>query len=292
MNRSEPPAFDTAQRLPSSRLCPYVARYGGFRAESTPPRTRGLPSRHVTLMIGLGTSFQVVGAGSFQSFIGGLHDGPAIIEGGGRIEGLHVVLKPLGIRALLGVPAAALAGGVFRLDEILGAAAAFELQDRLHQARFWPERFDVLDQVLAHGLRPDTDRLAPESATPELSWACRSIIGQAGGASIDEVAREIGWSRRQLTGRFGAELGIAPKTLARIVRFERACALIRRRGGSLVDIAAAAGYYDQPHMTREWLALAGCTPGAWIREELPYLQDYELAGLEATHGASRAPRLR
>ncbi len=49
-----------------------------------------------------------------------------------------------------------------------------------------------------------------------------------------------------------------------------------------VDVAAACGYHDQPHMTREWLALVGCTPGTWIATELPFLQDYELAGSD--HG--------
>jgi len=38
------------------------------------------------------------------------------------------------------------------------------------------------------------------------------------------------------------------------------------------------GRYDQAHMTREWNALAGCTPGIWIARELPFIQDYELSG--------------
>ncbi len=273
MRPTDPAALETAQRLPSPPLRPHIARYGGFRMDSSPPRTRGLPSRHLTLMIGLGTSFHIAGGGSFTSFVGGLHEGPAIVEGGGRIEGLHVVLSPLGTRALLGVPASALAGRVAHLDDVLGARAASELEERLCEVRTWPERFDALDAVLAA-------RLRPQSAPPELRWACGRIVGQAGRARIADLARDIGWSRRHLGERFGAELGISPKTLARIVRFERACALIRRRGGSLADIAAATGYCDQSHMTREWLALAGCTPRAWILEELPFVQDYELSGLD------------
>ncbi len=283
MDRAEPPAFETAQRLPAPQLRAHIARYGGFRTDSAPPRTRGLPSRHVTLMIGLGTSFHVAGAGSFRSLVGGLHDHPAVVEGGGRIEGLHVVLKPLGLRGLLGVPSAALAGGIFHLDQVLGARCAFELQDRLHEARGWPERFDVLDRMLS-------ERLGGESAAPELSAACRSIIAQGARARIEDVAREIGWSRRRLSERFGAELGITPKTLARIVRFEQACALIRRRDGALADVAIAAGYCDQSHMTREWLALAGCTPRTWVLEELPFVQDYELAGLDDGSSRPAAPR--
>lgn len=35
-----------------------------------------------------------------------------------------------------------------------------------------------------------------------------------------------------------------------------------------------------PSRTREWKALAGCSPKAWLADELPFLQDYELAGGE------------
>jgi AraC-like DNA-binding protein len=49
---------------------------------------------------------------------------------------------------------------------------------------------------------------------------------------------------------------------------------------SLSAIAVANGFADQAHMTREWTALANCTPKTWISEELPFVQDYELAGME------------
>src|SRR5262245_13026751 len=63
-------------------------------------------------------------------------------------------------------------------------------------------------------------------------------------------------------------IGIGPKTAARIFRFERACRLIRDARLRLADVAAVRGYHDQPHMTREWIALAGCTPRTWIATEL------------------------
>ncbi|HLF10100.1 MAG TPA: hypothetical protein VJA26_02710, partial [Gammaproteobacteria bacterium] len=47
---------------------------------------------------------------------------------------------------------------------------------------------------------------------------------------------------------------------------------------SLAEVAFMCGYQDQAHMTREWNALAGSTPRAWIASELPFLQDYEVAG--------------
>jgi AraC-like DNA-binding protein len=33
------------------------------------------------------------------------------------------------------------------------------------------------------------------------------------------------------------------------------------------------GYFDQAHLTNDWKQLAGCTPGQWMSQELPFLQD-------------------
>ncbi|WP_211489636.1 helix-turn-helix domain-containing protein [Georgenia thermotolerans] len=60
----------------------------------------------------------------------------------------------------------------------------------------------------------------------------------------------------------------------RIARFEHARALLLGPGRpGLADVAARAGYADQSHLAREWRALAGCSVGTWLREELPFVQD-------------------
>ncbi len=84
----------------------------------------------------------------------------------------------------------------------------------------------------------------------------------------------MGWSRRHLSERFRVELGLAPKVAGRVVRFERARRLLERadRPG-LADLASACGFYDQAHLNREWRELAGCSPTAWLAEELPSVQD-------------------
>ena len=48
----------------------------------------------------------------------------------------------------------------------------------------------------------------------------------------------------------------------------------RSSGGQLViaDLAADCGYYDQPHLAREFRALAGCTPASWLAEEFRNVQ--------------------
>jgi AraC-like DNA-binding protein len=63
-----------------------------------------------------------------------------------------------------------------------------------------------------------------------------------------------------------------------VLRFERAVGQMRSSGRPrLAEIAARCGYADQAHLTREWQAIAGCTPRRWIAEELPYVQDFDAA---------------
>jgi AraC-like DNA-binding protein len=45
------------------------------------------------------------------------------------------------------------------------------------------------------------------------------------------------------------------------------------RTTSLAETAVSSGYFDQSHLTNDWKQLAGCTPGEWMAEELPFLQD-------------------
>jgi AraC-like DNA-binding protein len=82
-------------------------------------------------------------------------------------------------------------------------------------------------------------------------------------ASIDEIAGLCGISERQLLRRFEQSVGYGPKTLQRILRLQRLLWLARgveAASPGLARLAAAAGYADQPHMTRDAVALTGATP--------------------------------
>ena len=239
---------------------------------------RGLPSRHLTVIITLdGTVDLVDMAGptqvptSFSTLAGGLHATPALISHDGHQHGIHLHLTPLGARVLLGLPAGELANTVVELGTLLGPVAG-ELIERLRSACTWTERFLELDAVLA---RIATQRARP---APELGWAWQRLRETAGGVGVQTLATEVGWSRRHLTDRFHQEYGLPPKVAARVLRFERAVGQMRSSARPrLADIAVRCGYADQAHLTREWQAIAGCTPRRWIAEELPYVQDFDAA---------------
>jgi AraC-like DNA-binding protein len=108
----------------------------------------------------------------------------------------------------------------------------------------------------------------------------RRLAATAGSASVTAIAGEMGLGRRHVGQLVRAELGLTPKTAARILRFGRAGRLLRSgRTGSLAETAATCGYFDQAHLTNDWKKLAGCTPGQWMSEELPFIQDQGGAGI-------------
>ena len=150
------------------------------------------------------------------------------------------------------MPMGELAGGGADLADLLGPAAT-ELAERLYEAPDWPARFALLERFIAARVHD-----APP-ATPELEWAWGRLLASDGAVPVGSLAREIGWSRRHLAARFREHLGLPPKPLARILRFERAAARLRA-GAALADAALDSGYYDQAHFNRDFRAFAGVTP--------------------------------
>jgi transcriptional regulator GlxA family with amidase domain len=83
---------------------------------------------------------------------------------------------------------------------------------------------------------------------------------------------------RHLTTLFYREVGRSPKTVAMLMRFERATAAISDsvRRCATVDLAAVAastGFSDQAHLTRDFARFAGVPPRRWIAEEFRNIQD-------------------
>jgi len=260
-------------RRPAPALRPFVEGYAGYRLEGYAPGIhRGLPGRHLTFIISLSDPVDIAAMPdpahpplSAMAFVSGLTEGPATIVHDGSQHGVSVDLTPLGARSLLGLPAGELAATAVELDAVMGSDAG-RLADRLSHAATWAERFEVLDTVLM--AVANRGRLAPPP--PEVVQAWQRLVAGGGSVRVGSLASELGWSRRLLGQRFRSEIGLPPKSLARVVRFERARLLLDRpeRPG-LAQVAAMAGYYDQAHLNRDWRSLAGCSPTTWMAEELP-----------------------
>jgi AraC-like DNA-binding protein len=235
----------------------------------------GLPSGHLTFVLPFDAPLELslLPDGStapqrFDAIVSGFHTRPAHIAHDGNQRGIQLHVTPAGARALFGMPAAELVGSAVPLDALWDRLAG-ELLDRLQAAGTWDERFAILDAVLR---RVVADRATPPIRS-ETAEAMRRLVASAGTVDIATLAGDVGWSRRHLSERFGAEYGVAPKEMARVLRFQRSRALLVRGHDTLATIAAVCGYADQAHMAKEWRALAGTSPTGWLADEALPLGD-------------------
>jgi len=264
----------TVVRAPTRALRPYVTQYVGYRLLGHPPAFhRGLPSRSMTLMFSIDRTIDVVAQTdprlpprSYRAVLAGLHDSPALIRHDGNQEGVSIQLSPVGSRALLGMPAAALWDLTLEADEVTGRAAV-ELSERLHDSDDWDKRFAVCDQVL-------TGLLGEHTLAPELTRVWEALVQTGGRVAVAELAEDVGYSRQHLRHRFTREFGLGPKRAARLIRFNQAAGdLMAASSPDFAAVAVSCGYYDQAHMHREFASLAGCTPTELVAGDLPNVQD-------------------
>jgi AraC-like DNA-binding protein len=109
-------------------------------------------------------------------------------------------------------------------------------------------------------------RIAAASDADRLVLTAGAMLTREPWTTVDELAGLLDVSGRQLRRRFIAACGYGPKTLQRIMRLQRTLRLVSPpvRFGSLADLAVAAGYADQAHMTREFQSIVGFTPACYM----------------------------
>ncbi|MGW4408693.1 helix-turn-helix domain-containing protein [Nonomuraea sp. NPDC004702] len=241
------------EAVPSAALRPYVTRLCAYSEHYPAPVTRAeaaLPG--AVLILGVGAPMEAYGE-RVSAFAGGLADRFAVTRVEGPCEGVEVVLTPFGARRLYGLPMRHLTSRVVPVEAVLGPWAG-ELLDRLAATPSWRERLALTDRLLTARI------LAGPQVGPELPWAWARLLESGGRLGVSSLAASLGWSHRHLVARFHDQVGLAPKTAARVIRFGRAARLLRS-GRPIAAVAAECGFYDQAHLNREFRALGGTTPG-------------------------------
>lgn len=253
---------------PGPALAGYVTRLLGARLSAgVPERQRELPIAGTALILALDHRWRIgvderAPLVEHRSFAGGLTLTPAVSEHGGAYDLVEAYLTPAGSAAVLGVPAAQLAGEVVALDALLGPQAAL-LAEQVAELESWDARLSSFEAWLA-------SRIArrPAPLSPDASWALRRLETGGGRVAISTLQDEIGCSRRHLAARFAREVGTTPKVYAQLVRFESAVGRLRA-GEAPAAVAAACGYADQAHLTRHVRRFGSTTPAALRGDPAP-----------------------
>ena len=150
------------------------------------------------------------------------------------------------------------------LPRLLGVPAG-EIRDRrvvLSDLRRPPPRVGSLTELTARlAAQEPRSETAPWSL-PQLRQVTECL---ATGSTVADLAHALGCSPRTLQRQCTAVYGYGAATLRRILRFRRARRLLDA-GLAFTDVAARAGYADQPHLHREVRALAG-VPLGWFGQD-------------------------
>jgi AraC-like DNA-binding protein len=243
--------FTLARHRPAAALAPFVEYHWILRWDlrGQPPHSQTiLPHPNVNL------SFEPTGAGIYgvdrRLFTRSLT---------GRGQVLGVRFRAGGFRPFWQAPVSQLTDRVVPAGRLFGPAA-----ERARQA-VMDARDDAgmiaCAEALLLSMLPGCDPLAARAAS-----LVDRIVADASLRRVDELALASGMTVRALQRLFAEYVGVSPKWVMRRARLHDAAA--RADSGEPVDwagLAAALGYADQAHLTRDFTATIGVPPTRYAR---------------------------
>jgi AraC-like DNA-binding protein len=248
--------------LPSIPLRAFVELIWMVDGPSDSAVERVLPNGVVELILCFGPPSRVVRSAGFtryrRAWIAGLQRGPLDIASEEATHLLGVRFRAGGAAPVFGVPMHELSDLVLEWE---GAPASWVLA--LHE-RVTEERSDAARVALVEGALGR--RLSESNGLDRrVQGALRTMHREPAGLSVERVAREVGISRKHLVQLFRNEVGVSPKTLQRILRFQNVVrAAASERPVSWTEVAHRMGYADQAHLNHDFRALSGVTPRAYL----------------------------
>jgi len=206
---------------------------------------------------------------------------PGSVSLSGHVLSFGIFFRPFAPWQLFGIPAAELTDLECDATAVMGSWVA-ELWHKIGECRTFSKRITVATETLlmfVNAVRPLTSimstvhRLRP---SPEPS-------------RITQVARESAMSIRSYERQFAGEMGMSPKSFARLSRFATAIDLKRRSKDSWLNISHDVGYFDQMHMNRDFRIFGGDAPGRLVRTDSD-LQPWSIRSQLRTNEAERVAR--
>ncbi|MQY28405.1 AraC family transcriptional regulator [Nocardia aurantia] len=227
----------------------------GFRGRADHSvEMRMVPYPALTVFIDFGSAGLILDAGGASrrgSAVVGLAPGTLRAECGREADCLQIRLSPVVAHTMLGDGADS-SGAVLSLEDLWGREAG-RIQERLHAAKSWDERFGLAAEVLTRR------SAAGRAVDPEIGFVWRRMVANRGRVRVERLADEVGWSRKRLWARFGAQIGLTPKRAANLIRFDHVAHRLAA-GHSAAAVAVESGFADQSHLHRDAMAFAGLTP--------------------------------
>ena len=254
------------EHYPRPPLNRFVECFWTLESESTlepiqPERI--LPDGCVELILNFGDTFtQHLERRRFEhprNFVVGQMTGPVLISPNGTVELIGIRFQPGGTIPFFRVPMHEITDHV---TELGGFASDFEkkLLGVSENEPTLSARLTAIEGLL----QTKVAQTILDSFVPQLA---AKLVNTGGLVSVDRLAHAAGISTRQLERRFLHEVGLNPKMLGRILRFQQVFQAVERCDGAWALIALECGYYDQAHLIRDCNQFAQQTPAVLLAEQ-------------------------
>lgn len=202
-----------------------------------------------------------------QSFICGLSTGFTELTSTGDIDMIVVVFQPFGAKAFFSIPINEFFNNCISINDI-GDVALKELENQIQETQDSLTSIKLIENYFIKQLYSFEDYNCKRIAT------AIDIINKKNQIDIVSLSNITCLSYKQFTRIFTEYVGAKPKEFTRIIRFQRALYILQTNSLiNLTQLAFECGYYDQPHLIREFKAFSGCTPTEFIANCTPY-SDY------------------
>lgn len=258
---------------PSPALASYVKCFwileGQGAGPDTTPKERILPDGSPEILVNFGDRFRWYGSDDSSllqpvSFAYGQLRRHIEVGPTGNVGIIAVRFHPHGAAPFLAMPMNELADAFTDLSDLAGRDGT-NLQERILNAPDNRQRVAHFEEFLSGRLK----RGRADDAL--IGHSVRRIVASAGRLSVGALSDETGISLRHLERRFVSTVGMSPKLLARIVRFQKVLGHLRSdRPGSLTSLSYDCGYYDQAHFIRDFKTFSGISPRQYLVEETEF----------------------
>ena len=251
-------AFGKVEVPPTPRLRPYVACFWtmyttGGRFE--PFLMHGVPDGCVDVFFR--TDF---GA----SCLVGLAARPVFVPIERQIQYFGLRFLPGKIHHFFKLPARGLYDRRWNLRDFVGPRLD-AVEEAVFRTPSFERRIEIVEPLLLKLLEKNA-----VDEDPRFLDAVDRIYRSGGRLDVERLAEDEAVSERHLRRLFDDGLGLAPKKLARVVRFQVALNRLKREEvRSLLDLALDQGYYDQSHFINDFRELYGLPPSRVESRHVP-----------------------
>ena len=231
---------------------------------------RILPDGCIELVLNFGARFSQHSGDALalqpRNFLVGQMTGPIMISPGGPVQVLGIRFHPGGTVPFLRLPLHEITDEVVELGS-LSSRFESELLRVASESASLAAKISSIESFL-------TRRAMSHDHDARLLMLAARIVDSGGSMSVDQLAVDAGLSSRQLERRFLREIGLGPKLLGRIIRFQQVFRAVEQGQSAWATLAIECGYYDQAHLIRDFNQFAQQTPAVLFSTQRPLTESF------------------